>query len=65
VTTLISKRPFESRSKVAVMRAAAVGEMMPGLIATKNFRRLVAGIRLDATTHASSHERPVGSSAPL
>jgi hypothetical protein len=35
VTTLISRRPLDSRSRVAAMRADTVGEMMPGRIATR------------------------------
>jgi hypothetical protein len=44
------------------MRAATVGDMMPGRTATRNFNRFVLGISEEATTHASSHELPVGSS---
>ncbi len=64
VTTLINTRPPESRSKVAVMRAARLGDTKPGRTATRNFIRRVAPISADAVTQASSHERPVGRSAP-
>ena len=46
------------------MRAENCGELTPGRIATRNLSRLVAPIRLEATTQASSQERPVGSSTP-
>ena len=36
----------DSRSKVAVIRAASVGDMMPGRTATRNFSRLVLGINV-------------------
>ncbi len=46
------------------MRAPAVGETMPGRMATRNLSRVVTGISEDAITQASSQERPVGKSAP-
>ncbi len=46
------------------MRAARLGWCRPGRTATRNFRRLVTGIRLEATTQGSSQERPVGISTP-
>jgi hypothetical protein len=54
--------PWDSRSKVAVMRAASVGDMTPGRTATRNLSRFVLGTNVDATTHASSQEFPVGNS---
>lgn len=64
VTTLTSKRPPDKWSKVAAMRADKVGELRPGRTATRNFNCRVAPIRLDAVTHASSQERPVGNNTP-
>jgi len=63
-TTLISRRPSERRSKVAAMRAAKVGDEMPGRTATRNLSRRVKGMTLEATTQASSQRLPVGSRTP-
>jgi len=35
VTTLTSSRPFDTRSSVAVMRAATLGDCRPGRTATR------------------------------
>ena len=64
VTTLIRRRPFDSRSSVAVMRAATVGGCSPGLTATRNFSRSVEVSIAEATIQESSQLLPVGSSTP-
>ena len=64
VTTLISSRPFEMRSSVAVMRAATAGSCKPGRTATRNLNRSVSGTMADAMTQESSQDCPVGSSTP-
>jgi len=46
------------------MRTARPGVDSPGRTATRNFSFCVTLISDDATTHASSQERPVGSSTP-
>jgi hypothetical protein len=63
-TTLTSTRPRLRRSSVAVMRAAAVGETTPGRTATRKRSFSVTEAIAPATTHGSSHERPVGTNTP-
>jgi hypothetical protein len=53
-----------SRSSVAVMRAACVGESTPGRPATRNLRRSVNGASAEARSQESSQARPVGISTP-
>ena len=43
VTTLISNRPFDTRSSVAAMRAATLGDCRPGRTATRKRSRSVHG----------------------
>ncbi|SVJ77601.1 Uncharacterised protein [Klebsiella pneumoniae] len=64
MTTLISRRPPDRRSRVAAIRAETVGETIPGRIATRKRRRSVSGASAEATTQESSQERPVGISTP-
>ena len=54
MTTLSKTRPREMRSSDAVMRAARVGERIPGRRATRKRSRSVTGTMAEATTHASS-----------
>jgi len=64
VTTLINRRPPDSRSSVAVMRAARVGESSPGRTATRKRSLSVSGTSAEATSQESSQERPVGNRTP-
>jgi hypothetical protein len=49
---------------VEAIRADTLGDITPGRRATKNFKRLVTGVNVEATIHASSQELPVGSKTP-
>ncbi len=64
VTTLMSSRPSESRSSVAVIRAASVGDNRPGRTAIRKRSFSVKGASADATTQLSSQLRPVGINTP-
>jgi hypothetical protein len=64
VTTLSSSLPPESRWKVDAIWAARVGESRPGRNATRNFSRSVTSVSIAVDSQASSHQAPVGVSAP-
>lgn len=56
--------PSECRWKVAAIWAVRVGETKPGRKATMNLRRSVSRASMAVVTQASSHQAPVGVSAP-
>lgn len=54
----------DCRWKVDAICAARVGETKPGRKATRNFSRSVCWLTIAVVSHASSHQAPVGVSAP-
>ena len=64
MTTLSSSRPPDSRWNVDAICAARVGEIRPGRNATRNFSRSVTSVSIAVVSQASSHQAPVGVSAP-
>jgi hypothetical protein len=64
VTTLSSSLPRDRPWNVPAMCAASVGDVIPGRNATMYFSRSVSLVSAAVTSHASSHQTPVGVSTP-
>ena len=64
MTTFSSSRPRDWRWKVDAICAASVGLIWPGRNATRNFSRSVTSVSIAQVSQASSHQAPVGVSAP-